>query len=122
MREAILQADESGEFFIPERCFILELSNSDADDKMSIARARVEPGVTTQLHRLVGVEERYLVVAGRGRMEVGELEPREVGPGDVVLIPAGVAQRITNIAEEDLVFLCVCTPRFFPECYEALGE
>ena len=43
-------------------------------------------------------------------------------PGDVVLIPSGVRQRVTNIGDEDLVFLCVCTPRFFPECYEALGE
>ena len=122
MREAIHQADEADEFFIPERCFILELSNSDDDDKMSLARARVEPGVTTQLHRLNGVEERYVVQSGRGRMEVGGIEPREVGPGDVVLIPAGVPQRITNTGELDLVFLCVCTPRFFPECYEALGE
>ena len=121
MREAIHQADEADEFFTPERCFILELCNSD-DDEMSVARARVEPGVTTQLHRLNGVEERYLLVAGRGRMEVGEIAPREVGPGDVVLIPAGTPQRITNTGSEDLVFLCVCTPRFFPECYQALGE
>jgi hypothetical protein len=30
---------------------------------------------------------------------------------------AGATQRITNIGRTDLVFLCVCTPRFRPENY-----
>ena len=33
------------------------------------------------------------------------------------MIPAGTAQQITNTGPEDLVFLCVCTPRFTPNCY-----
>jgi mannose-6-phosphate isomerase-like protein (cupin superfamily) len=31
---------------------------------------------------------------------------------DVVTIPAGVSQRIHNVGDTDLIFLCVCTPRF----------
>ncbi|MEW5769499.1 MAG: cupin domain-containing protein, partial [Pseudomonadota bacterium] len=72
------------EFDTPERCFINELSNSDADPGLSIARARVSPGVTTRWHRLHGTAERYVVLAGRGRVEVGDLPAQEVGPGDVV--------------------------------------
>ena len=53
------------EYFTPEGCHILESWNVAGDAAASIARARVEPGVTTQPHRL-------------------------------------------------------CTPRFTPECYEAL--
>ncbi len=120
MRESVLSADPSAEFFTEERCFILEMSNSEADTGASVARARVEPGVTTQWHRLNGVEERYVLLEGEGRMEVGDLEPSRVGPGDVVLVPAGVRQRITNTGDQDLLILCVCTPRFVPECYEAL--
>ena len=48
------------------------------------------------------------------------MPPREVSPGDVVLIPPDCRQRITNAGEQDLVFLCVCTPRFIPEAYEDL--
>ncbi|MDH5265956.1 MAG: cupin domain-containing protein, partial [Betaproteobacteria bacterium] len=35
-------------------------------------------------------------------------------------IPAGVAQAIRNTGPGDLVFHCVCTPRFTPDCYESL--
>ena len=122
MQQAILSAKTSDEFFTEERCFVLELSNSTADESASVARIRVEPGVTTQLHRLDGVEERYVILEGEGRMEVGDLEPTMVTAGDVVLVPAGVPQRITNTGAKDLLILCVCTPRFVPECYEALGE
>ena len=118
MREAVIKSDRETEFFTPERCYILEMSNSEADPGVSIARARVEPGITTALHRLEAVEERYVVLEGVGRMEVGDLEPVDVEPGAVVLVPAGRRQRITNTGDRDLIFLCVCTPRFYPESYE----
>ena len=90
------------------------------DAQASIARARVEPGTTTRLHRLLGITERYLILAGRGRAEIGDLAPVEVGAGDVVVIPPGVAQRIANTGDEDLLFAAICTPRFLPECYQDL--
>jgi mannose-6-phosphate isomerase-like protein (cupin superfamily) len=106
------------EFHTPEGCFINELSNADADPEASIARARVPPGITTRWHRLNGTTERYVLVSGAGRMEVGNLPPQDIGPGDVVLIPPGCRQRITSVGDEDLVFLAVCTPRYRSEAYE----
>lgn len=117
MEPEIRHPDKADEFFTGEHCFILESSNTAEDPAVSIARARVAPGVTTAWHRLDGVVERYLLVEGRGRVEVGELPPEEVGPGDVVRIPAGVRQRITNLGEGDLVFYAICSPRFEPDCY-----
>ncbi|MBC8161260.1 MAG: cupin domain-containing protein, partial [Roseiflexaceae bacterium] len=75
---------------------------------------------TTQLHRLRGVDERYIVVQGHGRVSIGQIEPENLGPGDVVAIPAGTAQQITNIGDNDLIFYCICSPGFFAECYESL--
>jgi mannose-6-phosphate isomerase-like protein (cupin superfamily) len=106
------------EFYTAEGCHINELSNSDADPDVSIARARVNPGVTTRWHRLAGTTERYVILSGRGRVEVGDLAAQTVAPGAVVLIPPGCRQRITNRGDEDLVFLAICTPRFRPEAYE----
>jgi len=117
MNPAIRSVDPATEFPIAERCRVLELSNGPDDPDCSIARARVAPGTTTRWHRLSGVAERYVLLAGCGRVEVGDLPPREVGPGDVVLIPPGIRQRIANVAQDDLVFLAVCTPRFRPEVY-----
>lgn len=120
MRPEIRKEDAFAEIETRERCHILEVANDPGDETVSIARARVEPGVTTTLHLLRGVAERYIIVAGAGRMEIGGLDPTEVGPGDVVRIPADTPQRIANIGTTDLVFYCVCTPPFKLDCYEAL--
>lgn len=116
----ILKADEADEYYFHEGCFILELSNSAADPEVSIARARVKPGVTTKLHCLTGVTERYFILAGSAVVEINGL-PQPVAPGDVVLIPPLVSQRISNIGNEDLVFLAICSPRFTPEVYEDIS-
>lgn len=117
---ALRRVDAAAEYDTAERCAILELSNVADDPAVSIARARVAPGVVTAWHRLRGTAERYLILEGRGRVEVGGLAPAEVGPGDVVAIPPMCAQRIANVGDADLVFLAICTPRFVPGCYEAL--
>ena len=123
MRTEILKPDPIREYETPERCRILELANDAGDEAVSIARARVEPGVTTAWHRLEGIAERYLIVAGAGRVELGDsgTPARDgatlVGPGDVVRIPPGVAQRIANVGVEPLVFYCICSPRFDVACY-----
>ncbi len=117
MNPSIRPIDPAAEFYTEERCHVLELSNSSDDAECSLARARVEPGTTTRWHRLAGIAERYVLLEGRGRVEIGDLPPRDVGPGDVVLIPPGCRQRIANVGAGDLVFLAVCTPRFRPEAY-----
>jgi mannose-6-phosphate isomerase-like protein (cupin superfamily) len=120
MKETIFPFDPHREIFTPEGCYILELSNSAEDPAASIARARVAPGATTRWHRVRDTIERYIILEGKGRVEVGGLLPREVNPGDVVLIPPDCRQRITNTGARDLLFFCVCTPRFIPEAYEDL--
>jgi mannose-6-phosphate isomerase-like protein (cupin superfamily) len=113
-----LRFDLDAEYFTDEGCHILEFSNSTRDEAVSIARARVETGVTTRLHRLHGPIERYLILEGQGLVEVGDLAPTTVNPGDVVLIPPLCPQRITNTGSADLVFLAICSPRFRPTHYE----
>ncbi|HET9948310.1 MAG TPA: cupin domain-containing protein [Longimicrobiales bacterium] len=117
---SVRHPDPSTEFFTPERCWILEAWSSPSDPLVSLARARVEAGVTTQLHRSRGVDERYLIVEGSGIVRVGWQPPQVVGPGDVIAIPAGTPQQSTNDAETDLIFYCICSPPFTPECYENL--
>lgn len=106
------------EFATAERCFITELLGHSSQPDISLARARVLPGVTTQLHAL-DVEEIYVIETGSGIMEVSGDRFR-VGPGDSVLIPLGMPQRIENDGADDLVFLCLCRPRFHPEGYANL--
>jgi len=99
-----------------ERCFILELLNTDDFPEVSIARTRVEPGMITQNHSL-SVLELYVIERGTGIMYLGNTRPFEVRPGDVVTIPIHASQQIRNTGEEDLEFKCICTPRFLQDCY-----
>lgn len=118
MEAKIIRGDATAEFNTEERCHIIEYSNSEQDPELSIARARVTPGVTTRWHRLKGTAERYHVLSGEGVVELGTLPETMVGPGDTVLIPPGCRQRITNTGQVDLIFLAICSPRFQPEDYE----
>ena len=117
MTPQIRRADVSKEYATEENCFILEVANDADDPDVSVARARVLPGVTTQWHRLVDIDERYIIVSGNGRVEIGDLPPTLVAAGDVVRIPANTPQRITNVGQEDLVFYAVCSPRFVRSAY-----
>jgi len=122
MKPGLLRYLEQSEWYFREGCHIMELSNDADDPELSVARARVEPGRATRWHRLAGIAERYCILEGSGRVEVAGLGEAEVGPGDVVRIPPGTAQRITNTGKADLIFLALCTPRFVPEAYAELEE
>ena len=82
----VLAFNPANEYYSDELCYINELSNSALDTEVSIARARVAPGITTRWHRLQGTTERYCILEGRAMVEVGDQEPQQLLPGDVVLI------------------------------------
>lgn len=122
MEPRVVAWDAGREYDTAELCAINEMSNDSGDPELSIARARVRAGVTTRWHRVRGIAERYVMLEGRGVVEVEGLGAAAVGPGDVVRIPAGARQRIRNEGAEDLVFLAICTPRFVPEAYEDVED
>lgn len=117
MQPLIISSNPNNEYYFHEGCHILELSNSPADSEVSVARARVEAGQTTQWHWLLHTTERYVIVEGTGVVEIGVLEPQTVQAGDVVIIPPHCRQRISNTGTSDLIFLAICSPRFQPENY-----
>jgi mannose-6-phosphate isomerase-like protein (cupin superfamily) len=116
MNENLVCAGIKTEFPTRERIFITERLNDPAVPDVSLADARLEPGITTELHRLT-VNEWYVIQQGGGLMEVGGGEPFAVSSGEVVVIPAGTSQRITNTGDADLLFQCICMPRFTEDSY-----
>jgi len=110
-------ADKKGEFWTDERAFITQLhTDTTISPEASLAIARVEVGVTTQLHSLTGIIERYIIRQGEGIIEINGVK-QKLKPGDQAVIPAGAAQRIENTGTIDLEFYCLCTPCFVPEAY-----
>ncbi len=83
-----------------------------------LRRFRMEPGGGMPLHTNAVEHEQY-VLRGRGRIELGG-EVHEVGPGDVVFIPAGVPHSYVSVGEEPFEFLCA-VPNL-PDRIELVGE
>ncbi|MGD9647060.1 MAG: cupin domain-containing protein [Pirellulales bacterium] len=79
--------------------------------RQSLAEARLSPGQATTPHYHPQTEEIYYILDGTGCMQLG-LQTREVGPGDAIAIPAGLAHQITNTGGETLRFLCCCAPGY----------
>ena len=110
--------DKEKEFYTDEKCHIIEMMNIPEIENVSVSQARVEPGITTQSHAL-HFDEIYYILEGEGKMQINNEERRQLYKGDLAFIKRGSSQRITNSANTDLVFLCICTPRFKSEGYSS---
>jgi mannose-6-phosphate isomerase-like protein (cupin superfamily) len=54
-------------------------------------------------------EQVYYFTSGTGRAECGD-ETREVGPGDVMFVPAGVRHGLVSTGDGELSFIVVTSP------------
>lgn len=111
--------DPKKEFWIEEGCHINELWNVPTDSHLSVALARLAPLRTTENHLLEKTAEKYIILEGIGEMNVNGSK-NIVKKYDVINIPADTPQFITNLSDtEDLIFLCICTPKFENQCYKS---
>jgi len=117
MTKKLYRPKPSDEFYTEEKCHILEVLNTPNFKDYSLARARVEVGVTTEWHWLKDTDELYYILSGEGVMEIGDDFQKQVKAGDAIFIPKLEKQRIENTGDSDLVFLCICTPRWEAENY-----
>ena len=90
---------------------ILDRTNAPVQ-MQSLAEATVPEGGATERHYHKLSEELYFLLEGEGSMVI-DGEPREVAPGDAVLIPAGAWHQIS--AKSELRFLCCCAPPYAHE-------
>jgi mannose-6-phosphate isomerase-like protein (cupin superfamily) len=79
----------------------------------SLAEASLAEGRATERHYHALTEEIYVVLDGRGEMEVDGVRA-DVGPGDAILIPPGARHQI-RAAGGPIRFLCCCAPPYSHE-------
>ena len=78
----------------------------DGAPNFILRRFTLEPGGCIPAHRHPTIEHEQFVL--KGRMTIGlNDEEREVGSGEAVFIPAGVAHWYENRGDEAVEFLCV---------------
>jgi quercetin dioxygenase-like cupin family protein len=83
-----------------------ELGNSSA---LTVGRCVLRPGRENPRHQHPNCDEVLVVLAGRIRHTLAGGEDTEMGPGDTITIPAGMAHRALNIGREDAVLLITFT-------------
>jgi len=71
-----------------------------------VSRITVPPGESNVVHTHEAEEQIYVILRGRGVVQVGE-ETREAGAGDLVYLPAKVSHGFHNTSEKTCVLLNV---------------
>jgi len=84
----------------------------------SVAHGTLAPGGRSKWHRLASSEV-YYIIAGRGRMFVGDSVVL-VEPGSVIYVPPGAKQSLENSGPTAIEFLCLVDPAWRPEDEEVL--
>ncbi len=77
---------------------------------LAITWVDVAPGSRQMLHRHEP-EQVYVIIAGTGRMRVGE-EEKDVVTGDFIHIPPNVVHAIENRSSQMLSYISAATPAF----------
>jgi mannose-6-phosphate isomerase-like protein (cupin superfamily) len=107
----ISDLNDCEEFIAGDNSILRELFHPDKanlDLRYSLAHAIVKPGNITALHSLT-TSEVYYILSGEGEIQIDD-EKRNVKPGQAIYIPPNAKQRIKNIGETNLVFICIVDP------------
>ena len=102
---------DCNEFTANDGCLIRELlhpKNDPVELAFSLTVARVEIRQRTRRHQLAQTEV-YYILAGLGRIHI-QNETREVGSGDMILIPPQAVQWIENSGDGELQFIAIVSP------------
>lgn len=86
------------------------LQRGETDSALTVTWVEVASGGRQAPHRHAP-EQVYVIVRGKGSMRVND-EVREVGPGDLVLVPSDATHGIENTGEELLEYVSAATPAF----------
>jgi mannose-6-phosphate isomerase-like protein (cupin superfamily)/DNA-binding beta-propeller fold protein YncE len=78
----------------------------------SVELFRIEQGVA--LHKHPKENHVLYILNGRGKGQIGD-QTAEVGPGQIVVIPANVSHKLERIGDEPLDFILFSTPGFHPD-------
>jgi mannose-6-phosphate isomerase-like protein (cupin superfamily) len=104
-----------------DNSILTELLNPEKEDlkiRYSLAYAKVKAGETTLAHRLKSSEV-YYILDGEGEMYIND-ETEHVTAGQAIYIPPDAIQKIKNIGERDLLFLCIVDPSWNVEIEEIM--
>lgn len=81
----------------------------NGSERLSAGVVNLEPGKGHELHTHPDSDEILYFISGEGEQTVAD-ETREVGPGEIIYIPAGVEHGTVNTGWQALTLLAVYAP------------
>jgi len=97
-----------------QKSYLLLTEGQFGSKNLAITWVEGEPGSMQAVHGHPDNEQIYVIVRGRGVMQVAD-EMQEVGEGTLLYIPPGAAHAIKNTSDEPLVFVSATSPPFNPK-------
>jgi quercetin dioxygenase-like cupin family protein len=101
-----------------QRSYLLLSGGQFGSKNLAITWVEGDPGSMQAVHEHPDNEQIYVIIRGRGQMQVGD-ETKEVAEGTLVFIPPGAAHAIKNTSDEPLVFVSATSPPFDPKELDA---
>jgi mannose-6-phosphate isomerase-like protein (cupin superfamily) len=101
-----------------QRSYLLLGGGQFGAKNLAITWVEGKPGSMQAVHGHPDNEQVYVIVRGRGVMQVAD-EMEEVGEGTLVFIPPGAAHAIKNTGDDPLVFVSATSPPFDPQGLDA---
>lgn len=116
---------QTAEYFTSrDGCRLTELlhpkNDPDLSMDMSLCHCILAPGEATVPHHLEHQTEVYYILAGVGKMHIGDKEAK-ISSGQTIPVPPGAVQWIANTGTDELIFLAICQPQW-READEVIGE
>jgi len=81
--------------------------------------SKIDPGNSSNEHSHDDLEEIFYVVAGHGRIRVGD-EEEPIEAGSCIYIPTDTPHQLINTGDETLKVLAVTSPPFVPDKFKAV--
>jgi quercetin dioxygenase-like cupin family protein len=101
----VLTAPDGPTHELPGTRFTAQASPNRGSSDTSVWRVEIDPGTLPTPHAVTR-EEIFVVLAGRAWFQTGA-DPQVAGPGDTVVVPAGVPFVLGCDGDEPLVALCL---------------
>jgi mannose-6-phosphate isomerase-like protein (cupin superfamily) len=96
-----------------QKSYLLLRRGQFGSNNLAMTWVECAPGSMQAIHEHPDSEQVYVIVRGRGLMQVGD-EAEELGEGSLVFIPPGTGHAIKNASDEPLVFVSATSPPFDP--------
>jgi quercetin dioxygenase-like cupin family protein len=119
-RPRLLRADEGDAVWFLGSLVTVKATGADTGGRATVVEFLNPPGFAPPLHRHTVEDEMFLVLGGRATF-LCDGEEMAAGPGDFVLLPAGLAHSFIVGPDEPLRTLQITTPSGFEKFAAAVG-